>query len=65
MLNRLKKALQGPPVTAEWADMVIIDMAKKADQIEAEQGTDAANRYREKSGLRVRRMLDRGIIPSE
>lgn len=62
MLKRIKKAVQGPPVTAEWVDMVVTDADRKAEQIEATQGSEAANRYREKSGRRVDRMLKRGVI---
>lgn len=62
MLDRIKKAIQGPPVTAEWVDMVVTDADRKAERIEETQGPEAANRFREKSGRRVKKMVERGVI---
>lgn len=62
MLDRIKKAIQGPPVTVEWVDMVVTNANLKAKRIEDARGPEAADRYREKAGRRVKKMIERGII---
>lgn len=60
-LDRLREMLK-PPVTAEWVDRVVTEGSRKADEIEASRGPEAADRYREKTGREVKKMLDRGVI---
>ena len=62
MLERIKKTIQGPPVTARWVDMVVTNADLKANRIEESRGSEAADRYREKMGRRVKKMTERGII---
>lgn len=46
MLERVRKALNPPPLTDEWINMVITDRVDKAAEIEEKKGPKAASRYR-------------------